>query len=90
MLGIENGVVKKCRTWLKNVVNQIKDGGFSLVLISGYTNPENLVDESPDEFINNTNKLHPALTVNEQRAGILKGVWGSETSPILHRYTHEI
>ncbi|MFM7650802.1 MAG: acyltransferase family protein, partial [Acidimicrobiaceae bacterium] len=80
MLGIENGVIEKCRIWLKNVVAEIQNDEFSLVVISGYTNREDLVDESPDGFINNITELHTALTINSQKIIYLADTPG----PLLH------
>jgi len=80
MLGVENGVIEKCRTWLKNVLTEIQSSEFSLVVISGFTNREDLVDESPDGFINNITELHSALTINSQKVIYL----ADSPGPLLH------
>jgi peptidoglycan/LPS O-acetylase OafA/YrhL len=80
MLGVESGVIEKCRIWLKNVLAEIQNDKFSLVVISGYTNREDLVDESPDGFINNITELHSALTINSQKIIYLADTPG----PLLH------
>jgi peptidoglycan/LPS O-acetylase OafA/YrhL len=80
MLGVENGTIEKCRVWLKNVLTEIQNGDFSLVVISGYTNREDLVDESPDGFINNITELHSALTINSQKIIYL----ADSPGPLLH------
>ena len=80
MLGVENGGLDACRTWLKNVLAEIQNGEFSLVVISGFTNREDLVDESPDGFINNITELHSALTINSQKIIYLADTPG----PLLH------
>ena len=66
-LGLDNGVLATCKTWLKNVVAEIQSGDFSLVLISGFTDREDLVDESPDGFTNNISELHAAITLGSQK-----------------------
>ena len=80
MLGVENGVLEKCRKWLKNVVAEIQNREFSLVVISGFTNREDLVDESPDGFTNNITELHSALTINSQKIIYL----ADSPGPLLH------
>ena len=80
MLGVENGGLDACRTWLKNVLAEIQNGEFSLVVISGFTNREDLVDESPDGFINNITELHSALTINSQKVIYL----ADSPGPLLH------
>jgi len=80
MVGVENGVIEKCRTWLKNVLTEIQSSEYSLVVISGYTNREDLVDESPDGFINNITELHSALTINSQKVIYL----ADSPGPLLH------
>jgi len=80
MVGVENGVIEKCRTWLKNVLTEIQSSEFSLVVISGFTNREDLVDESPDGFINNITELHSALTINSQKVIYL----ADSPGPLLH------
>lgn len=80
MLGVENGGLDACRKWLKNVLAEIQSGEFSLVVISGFTNREDLVDESPDGFINNITELHSALTINSQKVIYL----ADSPGPLLH------
>jgi len=80
MLGITNGVLENCRVWLKNVVAEVQKNNFSLVVISAFTNREDLVDESPDGFINNITELHSALTVNSQKVIYL----ADSPGPLLH------
>ena len=80
MLGVENGVLEKCRGWLKNVVAEIQNREFSLVVISGFTNREDLVDESPDGFIKNITELHTALTSNSQKVVYL----ADSPGPLMH------
>lgn len=80
MLGTRNGVLEKCRLWLKNVLAQVAQNKFSLVVISGYTNREDLADESPDGFTNNIDELHAALTANGQKVIYLADTPG----PLLH------
>ena len=80
MLGVESGVIEKCRIWLKNVLAEIQNDEFSLVVISGFTNREDLVDESPDGFINNITELHSALTINSQKIIYL----ADSPGPLLH------
>jgi len=80
MVGVENGVIEKCRTWLKNVLTEIQSSEYSLVVISGFTNREDLVDESPDGFINNITELHSALTINSQKVIYL----ADSPGPLLH------
>jgi len=67
MLGISGGTIEKCRKWVANVVAEINRAKFSLVVVSGFTNREDLVDESPDGFINNINEMHAALTTSGQK-----------------------
>ena len=80
MLGITNGVLENCRVWLKNVVAEVQKNNFSLVVISAFTNREDLVDESPDGFINNITELHSSLTVNSQKVIYL----ADSPGPLLH------
>jgi peptidoglycan/LPS O-acetylase OafA/YrhL len=80
MLGVENGGLNACRTWLKNVLAEIQNGEFSLVVISGFTNRDDLVDESPDGFINNITELHTALTTNSQKMIYI----ADSPGPLLH------
>ena len=65
-LGLDNGVFEKCKVWQQNALQLISDKKFSLVIISGFTNPEGLADESPDGLLNNLNDLHSAITANGQ------------------------
>jgi peptidoglycan/LPS O-acetylase OafA/YrhL len=80
MLGVENGVLENCRVWLKNVLAAIQNGEFAVVVISGYTNRSDLIDESPDGFINNITKLHTALTSNSQKVIYI----ADSPGPLLH------
>jgi hypothetical protein len=80
MLGVESGGLDACRTWLKNVLAEIQNGEFSLVVISGFTNRDDLVDESPDGFINNITELHTALTTNSQKIIYI----ADSPGPLLH------
>ncbi|NBO56874.1 MAG: hypothetical protein EBU84_20280 [Actinobacteria bacterium] len=80
MLGITNGVLENCRVWLKNVVAEVQKNNFSLVVISAFTNREDLVDESPDGFINNITELHTALTTNSQKIIYI----ADSPGPLLH------
>ena len=65
-LGLDNGVFEKCKVWQQNALQLISDKKFSLVIISGFTNPEDLADESPDGLLNNLSDLHAAITANGQ------------------------
>ena len=65
-LGLDNGVFEKCKVWQQNALQLISDKKFSLVIISGFTNPEGLADESPDGLLNNLNDLQAAITANGQ------------------------
>ena len=65
-LGLDNGVFEKCKVWQQNALQLISDKKFSLVIISGFTNPEDLADESPDGLLNNLNDLQAAITANGQ------------------------
>ena len=65
-LGLEAGVFEKCKVWQQNVLQQLSTEKFSLVIISGFTNPEDLADESPDGLLNNLNDLQAAITANGQ------------------------
>ena len=65
-LGLEAGVFEKCKVWQQNALQLISDKKFSLVIISGFTNPEGLADESPDGLLNNLNDLQAAITANGQ------------------------
>jgi len=65
-LGLETGVIENCKVWQQNALQLINDKKFSLVIISGFTNPEDLADESPDGLLNNLSDLHAAITANGQ------------------------
>lgn len=66
-LGINKGTLETCRAWLKNVIKDVQANDFSLVVISGYMNREDLVDESPGGFTNNMNELKTELTMNSRK-----------------------
>ncbi len=79
-LGLETGVFEKCKVWQQNVLKQLSNEKFSLVIISGFTNREELADESPDGLLKNLGELHAAITANGQEV-----IYLADTSmPQLH------